>query len=100
MLASSILANGSQINTVAMKEKILDILEKHYHGRNHIESRCADELLGLFDVVAMLPTEAINRVEVIDENGRSYVNWKPTNRIELQVQDDGRTLKVFVLQGN
>ena len=29
------------------KEKILDILEKHYHGRNHIESRCADELLGL-----------------------------------------------------
>jgi len=34
-----------------MKEKILDILEKHYHGRNFIESRCADELLGLFDVV-------------------------------------------------
>lgn len=33
-----------------MKEKILDILEKHYHGRNFIESRCADELLGLFSV--------------------------------------------------
>lgn len=40
-----------------MKEKILDILEKHYHGRNFIESRCADELLGLFNVVAMLPSE-------------------------------------------
>lgn len=49
--------NGSQINTVAMKEKILDILEKHYHGRNFIESRCADELLGLFDVVALLPSD-------------------------------------------
>jgi hypothetical protein len=33
-----------------MKEKIIDILEKHYHGRNHIENRCADELLDLFSV--------------------------------------------------
>lgn len=40
-----------------MKEKILDILEKHYHGRNFIESRCADEILGLFNVVAMLPSD-------------------------------------------
>jgi hypothetical protein len=40
-----------------MKEKILDILEKHYYGRNHIESKCADELLGLFNVVAMLPSD-------------------------------------------
>ncbi len=54
----------------------------------------------LSDVMAMLPTAMINRVEVIDEKGRSYVNWKPTNRTELQVQDNGRTLKVFVSQGN
>lgn len=33
-----------------MKNKILDVLEKHYHGRNQIESRCTDELLGLFIV--------------------------------------------------
>ena len=39
-----------------MKEKIIDILEKHYHGRNFIESRCADELLGLFNVVGSKPT--------------------------------------------
>lgn len=38
----------------------------------------------------------ITRVEVIDENGRSYVNWKPTNKVVLQVQDEGRTLKVFI----
>ena len=56
--------------------------------------------LSIDDVMAMLPTAMINRVEVIDENGRSYVNWKPTNRTELQVQDNGRTLKVFVSQGN
>jgi hypothetical protein len=28
-----------------MKEKIKDILEKHYHGRSFIEERCADELI-------------------------------------------------------
>ncbi len=56
--------------------------------------------LSIADVMAMLPTAMINRVEVIDENGRSYVNRKPTNKIELQVQDNGRTLKVFVSQGN
>ena len=33
-----------------MKEKIIDILERHYYVRNQIESRCADELLNLFDV--------------------------------------------------
>jgi len=56
--------------------------------------------LSIVDVMAMLPTSMINRVEVIDENGRSYVNWNPTNRTELQVQDNGRTLKVFVSYGN
>ena len=56
--------------------------------------------LSIADVMAMLPTAMINRVEVIDEKGRSYVNWTPKNRIELQVQDNGRTLKIFVSQGN
>lgn len=56
--------------------------------------------LSIADVLAMLPTITINRVEVIDENGRSYVNWKPTNKTKLQVQDNGRTLKVLVSQGN
>ena len=56
--------------------------------------------LSIADVMDMLPTAMINRVEVIDEKGRSYVNWKPTNRTELQVQDNGRTLKIFVSQGN
>tara|TARA_R110000823_G_C15519854_1_gene455427 strand:+ start:116 stop:229 length:114 start_codon:yes stop_codon:yes gene_type:complete len=31
-----------------MKEKILDILQKHYYGRNFIENRAAEELLELF----------------------------------------------------
>jgi hypothetical protein len=56
--------------------------------------------LHIADVMAMLPPvtflEKVNRVEVIDQNGRSYVNWKPTNKTELSLQDNGKTLKVFI----
>lgn len=54
--------------------------------------------LSLEEVFAILPTYTINRVEVIDEKGRSYVNWEENNKTEIQVQDSGRTLKVFVKQ--
>ncbi len=36
----------------------------------------------------------VTRVEVIDSNGRAYVAYDVTPTIMLQ--DDGRTLKVFV----
>lgn len=38
------------------------------------------------------------RIEVIDENGRSYVNWKPSNKITISMQDDFKTMKIFVKQ--
>lgn len=41
-------------------------------------------------------TEKVTRVEVIDENGRSYTNWNKDNSVELSFQDDNRTLKVFI----
>lgn len=41
-------------------------------------------------------TSNVTRVEVIDELGRSYVNWNEFNKIELQLQDDGKTLKIFI----
>jgi hypothetical protein len=46
----------------------------------------------------LLPTllKNTNRVEVIDQQGRTYVNWKPTNKVELSLQDNERTLKVFI----
>ena len=40
--------------------------------------------------------EKVTRVEVIDENGRRYVNWDDKNKVELSYQDDGRTLKIFI----
>lgn len=39
----------------------------------------------------------VNRLEVIDENGRSYVKYlKDTQKIEYSVQDDDKTLKIFI----
>lgn len=40
------------------------------------------------------PTEKVTRVEVIDENGRSYTKWNC--QVEFSYQDDGRTLKLFL----
>ncbi len=40
----------------------------------------------------------VTRVEVIDENGRSYVNWMPTNKVFAQLQDNDKTLKIFISQ--
>lgn len=58
------------------------------------------ELLDDSEGIAMMSPvtllEKVNRVEVIDEDSRSYVNWKLTNKTELSFQDDGKTLKVFI----
>lgn len=43
-----------------------------------------------------MDTRRITRVEVIDENGRSYVDWDEVNRVEVSFQDNDRTLKIFV----
>lgn len=40
--------------------------------------------------------EGVTRVEVIDENGRSYVNWNKSNKTQLMLQDGGKTLKIFI----
>lgn len=41
----------------------------------------------------------VSRFEYIDETGRKVVRYlKPHERIELSYQDDGRTLKVFLLK--
>ncbi len=41
----------------------------------------------------------VNRVEVIDEKGRSYVKYT-TGSVKLALQDDGRTLKIFISKNN
>jgi len=40
--------------------------------------------------------EKVNRVEVIDDTGRAYVNWEDKLDVKLDIQDEGRTLKIFI----
>lgn len=37
----------------------------------------------------------VNRIEVIDNNGRAYVKYD-IESVVMQLQDDGKTLKLFV----
>lgn len=47
------------------------------------------------DMIENDKTKRVTRVEVIDDRGRAYTMWDVTN-VELSLQDDERTLKVFV----
>lgn len=42
-----------------------------------------------------LDVSKVTRLEVIDENGRSYVKYQISD-IEFSLQDDARTLKIFL----
>ena len=48
----------------------------------------------------MIKLSKVKRVEVIDENGRSYVNWDKNNIVQFDMQDEGKTLKIFIAKKN
>jgi len=52
--------------------------------------------LELTDVFAKLSLSKCNRVEVIDGTGRAYVNNNSENKVRLLMQDDFRTMKIFI----
>ena len=45
-----------------------------------------------------MDTSKVTRVEVIDENWRAYINFKSNNSVSISLQDDDRTIKVFISQ--
>jgi hypothetical protein len=48
-------------------------------------------------IISKIADLNVNRVELIDKNGRQYVRWKKKNfRVECHLQNNGRTLKIFV----
>ena len=53
-----------------------------------------------FSDLSQLQNNQLNRVEIVDKKGRSYVNWNKNNKIELSYQDSGRTLKIFINDSN
>lgn len=51
----------------------------------------------IFDSFELNAMKGVNRFEVIDEKGRSYVKYlKDSEGIKYSLQDDDRTLKVFI----
>jgi hypothetical protein len=51
----------------------------------------------MIDPTATVTLFDVTRVEVIDENGRSYTNYLDKDqKVCYNIQDDGRTLKVFI----
>ena len=82
--------------------KLEEVLEKLTEAFNW-DSDKDTTLMALqdyFSDLSQLQNNRLTRVEVIDEKGRSYVNWNKNNKIELSYQDDDRTLKIFINDGN
>ena len=51
----------------------------------------------IFDGEELQRMKGVTRFEVIDENGRSYTKYlKDSEKIKYCLQDDNRTLKVFI----
>ena len=61
-----------------------------------INESLSDAIKGLENKTEFkFPVDSITRLEIIEyNNGRAYVNRDLSN-VELSLQDDGRTLKIF-----
>lgn len=46
----------------------------------------------------IIPLTRVNRIDVVDSQGRAYTRRVPNADISLSVQDGGKTLKVFIDQ--
>ena len=70
--------------------------DKNFDKEKEIKlARAIENIRNRNDVI---DTNNVTRVEVIDEKGRSYVNWKDNNVVTIQLQDDNKTLKIFIEQ--
>jgi hypothetical protein len=61
---------------------------------SNVRKRCNDWNNDVVNSDKILPK--CTRVEVIDTTGRAYVNWQEGNIVQLMMQDDDRTLKIFI----
>ena len=51
----------------------------------------------IFDGEELMSMKSINRFEVIDKTGRAYTKYlKDDERVRYQLQDENKTLKVFI----
>lgn len=72
-------------------------MDKQQQKQHLIDMMQEDEKLGLYN--ELINTTKVNRVEVIQHsepyNGRAYTNYNAKD-VEIQLQDDGKTLKIFL----
>lgn len=90
ILETLVVENKESINYAV--DKITAISDAHSSLQNR---SLVEENKRLNDIFAANEAD-ITRVEVIEESGRAYVNWKPENKVKIMLQDNGRTLKIFV----
>ena len=87
-------------------QEAVDILKRTYNymvewtivNRINLPEQ-SDAIEAIQLVIEALDINKVSRLEVISyENGREYVNWNKewTLGIEESLQDDGRTLKIFI----
>ena len=79
------------------KDKLLIAIENYNRGLTNISD--VEFIIDKYSSTLLQQTpdvKNVTRVDVIDKNGRAYANWNIDNKVELQLQDQGRTLKVFI----
>jgi len=79
--------NASLLDRAEFAAIFMTIADEYHHLQLLQQKTCTTQLP---------TTYAVTRVEVIDEAGRSYVNWHYKNSVEVQFQDESRTMKVFI----
>ena len=79
---NEILYAKSKYDETYLKEELLETFKNEIMKEDEV----------IVDGIIKLPR--VTRVEVIDENGRSYVNYNV--EVELSYQDSAQTLKLFL----
>ena len=80
---------------MTLQKLIKYYMPTRYYGH---EARRNAKFVAIEHLKQFTNLEQVTRVEVIDENGRNYVNWQKDNQVQTSLQDDGRTLKIFITQ--
>lgn len=88
--------------------EVIQAMEKLYQAKFEKLFECFEEVVRADQLHGKITYEKdtindlikVTRVEVIDENGRTYVNRDKQNFVQTAVQDNGQTLKVFVNKRN
>ena len=84
----------AEIYLTDFDEQILKMIRKKKvasESNNGVVTESSDNI-----AIAKIDTSKVTRLEIVDEQGRAFSSWNDQNKIELSLQDEGRTLKIFI----